>query len=265
MIFDALQDHIQTEQQKICGFDVHVTSITSAEAGALVGRPVGTTWCIETGSFHDLFEISEAGECLREVLVPLLEPFQGETLCVCGIGNVWTVYDRLGPLTASLIPVHTISAAGIPSLFSSLLTLAPGTLGQTNLDTATHISALLQASGASCVLLIDASQAQDVSALSSRIDVSNFGITTALQGTALTKNSLGIPALAVGVPLVTKLACADNPQCSEYVMRTTIQEDVSVAAQIIAYAVLRVAYPTLSKDDALSVLALFGRDVKLPF
>lgn len=55
---------------------------------------------IETGPLARLTDFEDVCACLTEQLRPLLEPYFGKSLCICGMGNRAMPSDSLGPETA---------------------------------------------------------------------------------------------------------------------------------------------------------------------
>ena len=243
------QFHIATET--VCGFTVERQEILDPEIAAIFGVPIGTSWRIRTGPLCEISDISEAGECLAEILRPLLSPWFGKVLCICGLGNVWQLHDCLGPVTTARIPASGLASIHTDCQFSSIVTITPGVFGHTNLETSAHIASVVQAVGAAGVLLIDAEQTSKYENLCACIGVRNNGIKTGLRGAPLDQTTLPVPAVSIAVPTALR------PEgCSDFVMRTTFREDVAAASRMIAYAVMRVAYPCFSQEDLVTLLKL---------
>lgn len=250
MLKKALEQ-LQIATETIHGFPVERQEILDPETAAVFGVPVGASWRIRTGPLCEITDISGAGECLAEILRPLLSPLYGKVLCICGLGNVWQFHDCLGPVTTARIPASGLASIHTDCQFASIVTINPGVFGHTNLETSAHISSVVQAAGAAGVLLVDAEQTSEYENLCACIDIRNTGIKTALQGAPLDQATLHVPVVSIAVPTALR------PEgCSDFVMRTTIREDVTMASRMIAYAVMRVAYPCFSQEDLITLLKL---------
>ena len=57
---------------------------------------------------HRADNFEGACTCLVEQLQPLLAPFFGKSLCICGVGNRDLEFDSLGPETAKRIRPHML-------------------------------------------------------------------------------------------------------------------------------------------------------------
>ena len=170
------------------------------------------------------------------------------------MGNQELIEDSLGPLTVRKIPAYFMEFAEIPSRFSSVALMTPGVQGHTNLKTETAISAVAKEMGASCVILIDSIHTDSFENLASTIQISTGQMMIKGRGHIFSQESLGIPIVGIGVPLVMRYAQGDDPDSNEMIMRTGIAEDLESAASIIAYGISRVAYPKVGPKELAEIM-----------
>ena len=88
--------------------------------------------------------------------------------------------------------------------------LSPGVLGQTGIETAEIIRAVCDATHPQAVIAVDALAAAGIERLGSTVQLSNAGISPGSGvGNArseLSKTTLGVPVIALGIPTVTDSA-----------------------------------------------------------
>ena len=134
---------------------------------------------------------------------------------VVGLGNRRITCDALGPETVDRITVTNHLEHLDPSLFARLgrlavSALAPGVLGDTGMEAALLVENALRSTGAQAVVALDALAARSVDRLGCTIQLSNAGIAPGSgvgnRRMALSRETLGVPVVAVGVPTITSSA-----------------------------------------------------------
>lgn len=184
--------------------------VISSEAGAkALGKPQGRyiTMTLSPLWKGDGDRMDAACELLCRCLRQLL-PEQGMVLTL-GLGNPAITADALGPKTAQGVLATRHLRELEPSFFQQLrpsAVLAPGVLGQTGLESAEITQAVVARFSPAAVIAVDALAASDVARLGATIQLSNSGI--APGGGAmnrrreLSRGTLGVPVLALGIPTV---------------------------------------------------------------
>lgn len=232
-----------------------------------MGKGKGRYITLESGSlsrFSDLYEdMAEelAGE-LRELLP------DGE-IFVAGLGNRDITPDAIGPHAAEKILATRHLKNELDNEEEAFLTslrpvssLAGGVLGQTGIETAELICAICREIKPSAVIAVDALACSDIRRLGTTIQISDSGISPG-SGVSnarreLSKATLGVPVIAVGVPtvvdmhtIVRSLAGIDIDSNMPNMMVTPRDVDrlAERAAQLIAFGINLALQPTLSFDD----------------
>ena len=100
-------------------------------------RARGRYITLETGPLTHLVDFEGVCACLVEQLRPLLEPYFGTPLCVCGMGNPDMPSDSLGPETGKRFQPHMYDIFAERSNFEKIAVVCPGTSALTNLATET--------------------------------------------------------------------------------------------------------------------------------
>lgn len=165
-------------------------------------------------------ELDAAADTAAGVLRDFLTQALGEVpraahgILVAGLGNRFITADSVGPRTADKVRV-TNHAAGENTVLGILgccrvSALAPGVLGQTGLEAAELAAKAASAVRADAVIVIDALAARDTRRLGTTIQISDTGIRPGSgignHRAALTRETLGIPVIALGVPTVVDSA-----------------------------------------------------------
>lgn len=136
----------------------------------------------------------------------LLSPDCRRILTV-GIGNRDITADAIGPLVAKGIRVtgHLENVDG-----KRHFAFSPDVLGKTGIESLALIERAREASSADAVIVVDALAAQSLKRLYKTVQIGSGGIVPGSgvgnHRAAITKESLGVPVIAVGVPTVVSSA-----------------------------------------------------------
>jgi len=212
---------------------------------------------IQTGPLNLCDDLENRCACLTEQLRPMLEPFFGKTLCICGIGNADLPADSLGPETARWITPGLCGILPVQANFSKVTVVCPGTKGQTNIDTSLMVSTIAAATGAACVLTIDASVCSSYKNLCSCVEISSGGMITHNSREKLQQSSIGVPVIAVVVPTVIHAkdlllmgSIGDDAQLTFSKVAAVVKN----AAFLIACSIFQITFPTIGYDESKSIM-----------
>ncbi|MCD7887903.1 MAG: GPR endopeptidase [Clostridiales bacterium] len=191
--------------------EVRVLDQTGAEA---VGKPVGTYLTVETGRDSRAGDYPErAAEAVAGALRGLLPRDANGSALVVGLGNRAITPDAVGPWAVDHTVVTRHLVARLPETFGDfrpVAAVATGVLGSTGVESGELVKALCQRLRPAVVVAIDALAARSARRLCSTIQLADTGIVPG-SGVgnarfALTREELGVPVLAVGVPTVVRAA-----------------------------------------------------------
>ena len=203
----------QPEQTKTLqnGIERTVVTVRDAQTAQALGRPMGvyvTLSCpqrmsIELGTRRALS--AELGRAIAGML-----PEDCRTVLVVGLGNRTVTPDALGPRTVERVLVTRHMDGCLPQDVSerlrSVCAAAPGVLGVTGIETAEVLRGMVAHVRPDAVIVVDALAARSSQRICSTIQVADTGITPGSgvgnHRKALTRETLGIPVIAVGVPMV---------------------------------------------------------------
>lgn len=185
-------------------------TVETEEAARLLKKPRGhyITFSMDGLYYADAAERMKLSQQLACTLRMLL-PEQGDILVV-GLGNRRITADALGSkvLDHLLITRH-LQDKECGMMYDGLrgvCALAPGVLGVTGMETAEVIRGIVQHVKPAVVIAIDALAARESSRICTTIQLTDTGI---LPGsgvgnhrTGLNERTLGVPVIAIGVPMV---------------------------------------------------------------
>ena len=157
-------------------------------------------------------ERMEMARAICDGLRNLLPPF-GDLLVV-GLGNRHMTADALGSrvLEDLLVTRHLrdIPDESLNGRLRGVCAVAPGVLGVTGLETAEVVQGIVEHVRPAAVVAIDALAARESSRICTTIQITDTGIRPGSgvgnHRAGLTKETLGVPVIAIGVPMVVYAA-----------------------------------------------------------
>ena len=197
--------------------DVQITEVKVLnEAGAeTLGKPVGSYLTLEADrlllpdeDFHS--EVSdELANVLKELAEHALGKKEGEkkkapflhgqpVILVAGLGNQSVTPDSLGP--------RTVNNLSVSQNETGLKAIAPGVMAQTGMETLEILQGVVEKTHPDVAVVIDALAARNTKRLNCTIQLTDTGISPGSgvgnHRCGLTKETLGIPVIGIGIPTV---------------------------------------------------------------
>ncbi|MED4016467.1 GPR endopeptidase [Sutcliffiella cohnii] len=195
---------------------VKITTVTITEQGAeITGKKPGNYLTFEVQGIRqkdtelqDRVETVFAKEFSR-FLEQLGIPKDASCLVV-GLGNWNVTPDALGPIVCEnlLITRHlfALQPENVQEGFRPVSSIVPGVMGLTGIETSDIIFGVVEKSKPDFVIAIDALAARSVERVNSTIQISDTGIHPGSgvgnKRKELSKETLGIPVIAIGIPTV---------------------------------------------------------------
>lgn len=210
---------VQESYHKKSNTQITRVFITTKNGARAIGKPMGRYITMEA---PDMAQADEgyhreiARELSRQLhyMIPNLDV--EKSILVVGLGNRDVTADALGPevIDNLCITRHILQEYGKAAYsrehVHSISSLAPGVMAQNGMETAEIIKGVIEQTKPDLMIVIDALAARNIRRLNSTIQLTDTGI---LPGSgvgnhrnALTKESLGIPVIAIGVPTVVDAA-----------------------------------------------------------
>lgn len=270
---ENLPKGVTSEEVIIDGITLTKINILDEDASEKLGKPIGLYTTIDASSIRRHVDgIPGEVDALAQSLAQMI-PENGSVL-VAGLGNSDITPDALGPkiigqiFATRHIPAETVSQGGLDGL-RDVCAIATGVLGQTGMESAEIISSICKSLNPSVVIVVDALACSSISRLGSTIQVTNTGISpgSGVQNKRkeLSKESIGVPVIAIGVPTVVDMTTiahemfelegsASAKEISEKgrtMMVTPREIDVIIdrAARLVALGINSALQPTLSVQD----------------
>ncbi len=265
----------ETEREE-GGFVLRELRILDERGEQALGKPAGTYLSLELAPLtrREQGAFSRGAELLARLLRRLLPLTEGDCVLVCGLGNAAVTPDRIGPetLRSTLATRHLLRQ--LPETFAGfrpVCVLECGVMGSTGLESAELIRAVTEAARPAAVVAVDALAARRLRRICRTVQLSDTGIVPGSGvGNAraeLSRRTLGVPVIAVGVPtvvdagtlaadLLREAGAASPPedllsQTAEglFVTPRTIDAQVRDAGKLIGYAIDLALHDGLTVED----------------
>ena len=221
-IEDEIQG-IESEKEEIDeNLSIERVKITNQEGEKAIGKPIGNyiTIDIKKLKIAQEEEIKKAADVLSNELkkvVDLHVDKQGETLVV-GLGNIYFTPDSLGPKVINEIEVTRHVIKYLPQYVEEgtreISAISPGVLGTTGIETLEILKGIVDNIHPKLIIVIDALASRSIERISSTIQISDTGIVPGAgvgnTRAEISKKTLGIPVIAVGIPTVVETAVLVN-------------------------------------------------------
>ncbi|MEW6522630.1 MAG: GPR endopeptidase [Bacillota bacterium] len=187
--------------------------IFSREGEELMGKVQGNYITIEAPRLkvRDTEVQEKAAQILARELGGLMQPlYNGGEVLVVGLGNWQATPDALGPHVVENLLITRHLKDYLPKNLGSRLrpvcAVAPGVLGTTGIESSDIIAGVIQRVRPGLVIVIDALAARNVERIITSIQLSDTGIHPGSgvgnRRVGLTRETLGVPVMAIGVPTV---------------------------------------------------------------
>lgn len=166
---------------------------------------------------RDGAELEELTDIISEKLKEMVKRVCGcemncdFSLLVAGLGNSEITADSIGPLTVKNLTVTRHLKSFEPRIYNELgsceiSAFSPGVLGQTGIESAELILGAVKTSAPDLLIAVDALAARSCERLASVVQISDAGIRPGSgignMRMEISKRSLGIPVISIGVPTV---------------------------------------------------------------
>ena len=176
--------------------------------------------CKNKGTYHTIdltdVDIDDTATCIKlekvfaRVLIRMIEKMnlKNKKCLVVGLGNMNITPDALGPSVIDNIIVtrHLYELDKISEGFSNVCAISPGVMGTTGIETYDIISSVVKKIDCDFVIAVDALATSAIKRVNKTIQITNSGINPGSgvgnKRKELSKKTLGVPVIAIGVPTV---------------------------------------------------------------
>ncbi|MDT8861426.1 GPR endopeptidase [Alkalihalobacillus sp. MEB130] len=212
--------------------DVTITRVVIDEVGAKrLGKKAGNYLTFEALGIRK--KDTELQEKMERVFANSFSAFlkdigikETDSCLVVGLGNWNVTPDALGPIAVEnlLVTSHLFKLAPeqVQEGFRSVSALTPGVMGLTGIETSDVIYGVIEKTKPDFVIAIDALASRSIERVNATIQISDTGIHPGSgvgnKRKELSKEALGIPVIAVGIPTVVD-AVSITSDTIDYVLK----------------------------------------------
>lgn len=191
-------------------------------AADAIKKPIGTYITLEAINMatEDENYHREISKELSRHILDLLPKEYRKSILIVGLGNRDVTPDALGPNVVENLYVtrHLIKEFGYEAFklddISGISSIIPGVMAQTGMETSEIVKGIVMETKPTAIIAIDALASRSTNRLNSTIQLSDTGINPGSgvgnHRGGLTKETLGVPVIAIGVPTVVDAATIIN-------------------------------------------------------
>lgn len=230
---------------------VTVVDIMNERGAAAMNKPVGKYITMES-EYMDVDDEDTVERLSDELAVHIGELMKDccnrkqASVLVVGLGNRDVTSDSLGPRAAEKISITRHLKSGTRDVSG----IIPGVMAFTGIESAQIVKGVIEETKPELIIAIDALAARSVTRLGNTIQLTNTGIQPGSgvgnHRNSLTKESLGVPVIAIGVPTVVTAAALvyDTAEAFSEALKTsaltrTMSEMVEALSDMERYNLIR--------------------------
>lgn len=253
-------DGVRARDERINGLCVGSVEILDNTGAAALGKPCGKYYTLELDAAlgRGSPDFSAAAGVVSVLISRCFSSERPRSFLIAALGNPNITPDALGCLTAENVIVTRHLKSTLPEQFAAFNSTAlcrTGVLGTTGIESTSQIKNLCRELKPDCVIAVDALACSDISRLCRTVQISSSGIAPGSgvgnNREAMSKESLGVPVIAVGMPTVIDAGSLtdEDGACNLFVTPRDIDTAVRAAAKLIGYGIDLAAHDGLTVTD----------------
>lgn len=233
--------------------DIKITNITlNEEEAKQINKKKGNYTTIEFEDVTDHTNAEKLQNIFAEELQKILklENIKDDDMClIIGLGNEKSTPDSLGPLVVAqtLVTNYIYLYGTLEEGFRRVCAISPGVMGETGIETSDLLKSIVSTIKPNFVITIDALAASSVERVNKTIQMTDSGINPGSgvgnKRKEISKEILGIPTIAIGIP--------------------TVVDAASIVSDTIKYLYSHFAYQTANIDNPATKLTANVNYLKL--
>lgn len=207
-------EDIKTEIEEEGGIRTERVEITSSEAAKRIGKEKGKYVTVSVRDLSENDRDDYENVCMRVAreLKKILNIEEKASVLVVGLGNEAITADSIGPKSVKKLLVTRHIKEMLPDEVDpsvrSVSAIAPSVMAMTGIETENIVSGIVGKIKPEAVIAVDALAARSMKRLGRTIQITDTGINPGSgvgnNRKELSKKTLGIPVIAIGVPTVAE-------------------------------------------------------------
>lgn len=187
-------------------------TIATPEGEQALGKKMGTYVTLETKELAagDVVTDENCAKALAEEIKAMAGTALGGNILVVGLGNRMVTPDSLGPAVCDMVfvtrHIHEYAPEAVDERMGNVSALSPGVLGITGVETGEIIGGVVDRIKPSLIIAIDSLASRSIDRVRTTLQLGSSGISPGAgignKRKALDQETLGVPVIALGVPLV---------------------------------------------------------------
>lgn len=218
--------------------DIKVTTVIIEDENAvkIMRKPIGTYVTIESNKLdeEDEFAKDNLVKELADNINKVCNGFDNKSVLVVGLGNKDITPDKLGPMVVDNLCITRHLFFNKEECFVQnnnkmpiVSALSPGVMAQTGMETSEIIASVVDRTKPDLVIAVDALAARSLSRLISTVQITDTGITPGSgvgnHRNAITKDTIKVPVIAIGVPTVVDATTIVKDTMTKYLQKWEFQ------------------------------------------
>lgn len=210
---------LEEEEKEKTGIHITRVVIETKNGAKIMGKPIGTYITLEASAMTEQdegYHREVSLELARQLKNVMPGDGREQSVLVVGLGNRDVTADALGPNVVDHLFVnrHVVMEYGKAAYEKKKMHLVscivPGVMAKTGMESAEIVHGVVKETKPDFLIVVDALAARSTRRLNRTIQVTTSGIHPGSgvgnHRSALTKESLGVPVIAIGVPTVVDAA-----------------------------------------------------------
>ena len=204
-------------EEEVLNDQISITrvEIKDEEGEKALGKPIGQyiTLDIKDMKYMEDEELKNVSKSISKELNSVLNKHinSEESVLIVGLGNEYVTPDSLGPKVASNLEVTRHIIKYCPQFVKDgtreISAVSPGVLGVTGIETLEIVKGIVENVKPKLLIAIDSLCSKDMNRISSSVQIADTGIVpgggVGNKRDEISKKTLGIPVISIGVPTVT--------------------------------------------------------------
>ncbi len=214
---------IKSEEKEISSsIHVYKVQVLNSEGEKAIEKPIGNYVTIDVKKMKNITEeekekiaYSISSE-LKDLIKNLVSP--KDEILIVGLGNLYSTPDSLGPKVIQNVDVTRHIFKYLPQYVNEndreISAISPGVLGTTGIETQEILKGIVDNIKPKLIIVIDSLASKSIERISSSVQISDTGIIPGAgignKRREISKDTLGVPVIAIGIPTVVDVATITN-------------------------------------------------------